>query len=790
LSKATIKIMNIPQLIFFHFLTYIPIQTKKSMWDKFLYSFPVQLLFLHLKKNLLLLACWFLLFLVVIQSFGTVLGIPFLFLDPEYLNQVSWRSFFIVGVCLAIFTMAFQMTTYILDGSRFKFLAVSNRPFLQFCLNNSIIPVFFHILYLVAVYQFQQTNELDSQQAVWQLILGFLLGNLVTYIILLVYFGLTNKDFFILFADSVEKRLRKTKLPRANMLRRIKETQQTTNKVLYFFDISFKFIPVRQDLAKFEIQKLLKVFDQNHLNLVIIQFLLISCIFLLSIFRENPYLQLPAAASALLLMAILTMMVGAISFWLRSWSVPVVLVAFVVFNFFSDMPMFNRPHEAFGVDYTGQPLVYSMEQIRAHLHADSVHADKEQMVSILENWRAKFPGEKKPKMVFITTSGGGQRSALWTLHVLQQLQLHSNEQLFKHTQLITGASGGTIGAAYFRELYLRHQLNSEDSYLDPKFLDRIASDNLNPIIFSLLVNDLIFRTQYVEFNDRKYLKDRGFAFENQLNNNTNNVLNKPIADYQLPEQQALIPLLPITPLVTNDGRKLIISATSMSFLAISDQRLEGWNEKNQGVDFQRFFASKDASQLRFLSALRMGATFPFITPNMHLPTIPRMETMDAGLSDNFGVQDALKFMHVFRDWIAANTSGVVFITIRDSEKFTEIKEKPNPKLLQKLFTPLQNIYINWDNVQTLHNEALFTSFKEKAAFSIERIEFEYSTEAFLRDRGFVDAAGDVPTNLRDLQRASLNWRLTAREKKSIIENIQYPFNQASLRKVASVEWLE
>lgn len=760
------------------------------MWDKFVYSFPIQLFFLHLKKNLLLLVFWFVLFLIVTQKFGTVLGIPFLFLDPEYLNAVSWQSFFLVGVTLAVFTMAFHMTTYILDGARFKFLAVSNRPFLQYCLNNSIIPVVFHVIYLIAIYKFQQSNEIDSQQAVWKLILGFLVGNLLTYIVLLVYFGFTNKDFFILFADSVEKRLRKTKLPRANMLRRIKETQLSKNKVLYFFDISFTFIPVRQDLSKFEAQKLLKVFDQNHLNLVIIQTVLISSIFLLSIFRENSFVQIPAAASTILLFAILTMMVGAITFWLRSWVIPVVLGVFLVFNYYSDTPFLNRPHEAFGLDYDGPALEYNLEQIRAHLHEDSVRADRTAMLEVLENWRAKFPKDKKPKMVFVAVSGGGQRSALWTLHVLQQMQMYSNENLFKHTQLLTGASGGLIGAAFFRELYLRHQLNPDSSYLDKIYLDQIAADNLNPIIFSLLVNDLVFRTQYAEFNGRRYLKDRGFAFENQLNINTKGVLDKPLADYKVPERQAVVPLLPIMPLITNDGRKLIISATPMSFMAISDQRIEGWNEKNQGVDFQRFFAEKDALQLRFLSALRMGASFPFITPNVHLPTNPSMETMDAGLSDNFGVQDALKFMHIFRDWIALNTSGVVLITIRDSEKFTEIKEKPNPKFLQKLFTPLQNIYINWDNVQTLHNEALFTTFKERAPFKLQRIEFEYSTEQFLRDRGLVDAGGEVPTNLRDIQRASLNWRLTAQEKKSILENIQYPFNQESLKMVSELVWLE
>ena len=67
------------------------------MWDKIIYSFPIQLLILHLKKNLFLVAMWVLLAMIILQQFGTVLGIPFLFLDPEYLNQVSWQGFFWLG---------------------------------------------------------------------------------------------------------------------------------------------------------------------------------------------------------------------------------------------------------------------------------------------------------------------------------------------------------------------------------------------------------------------------------------------------------------------------------------------------------------------------------------------------------------------------------------------------------------------------------------------------------------------------------------------------------------------
>jgi len=761
-----------------------------NMWEKFLFSFPVQLLFLHLKKNFLLLSLWGLLGLIIFQKFGSVLGIPYLFLDPEYLNKISWQSFFLVGIALAVFTMAFHMTTYILDGPKFIFLAIIPRPFIQYCINNSIIPLTFYILYLFAFFNFQFDNEHESNWVVLEYFLGFSTGSILTYALLFLYFGITNKDFFLLFAGTVEKQLRKTKISRANMLKRIKETKKSKNKVLDYLDLSFKFKPVRQDLSGFEGHQLLRVFDQNHLNMVLIQTVLISVILILGIFRETPFLQLPAASSGILLLSIATMLVGAISFWLRDWGTPAVVAAVLLINSLSNTEWFNRPHAAFGLDYDSEPVAYNLDKLNKILHPDSINSDKEKTLKILENWKDKFPENAKPKMVLITASGGGQRAALWTLKVLQEVHHVSNKQLFKHTQLITGASGGIIGASFFRELFLQAQTDSSINVLDSQFLDQIASDNLNPIIFTLLVNDLLFRNQYFKYNGRSYLKDRGYAFESQFNMNTQGILEKKLGDYRLPEWNSQIPMITLTPLITNDGRKLYISPSPISYLCISLERSEGLNEKSQGVDFRRFFKDKDAESLRFITALRMGATFPFITPNIQLPSNPQMETMDSGLSDNFGMQDALKFIHVFQDWIEDNTSGVLLLTIRDSEKFSEIDQKKPPTILQKLFTPLKNIYINWDNVQTLHNEVSFTRMKESMGFPIDRIEFEYSTLQYLKERGLADESGAFNPQEQEIQRASLNWRLTAREKKSIIDNINSPYNRRSLHQLKNYQFLE
>ena len=67
-------------------------------WESFVYSFPIQLLILNFKKNQILLAIWAILFGFITQSVGRMMGIPYLFLDPEYLNVTNCKGFFILGL--------------------------------------------------------------------------------------------------------------------------------------------------------------------------------------------------------------------------------------------------------------------------------------------------------------------------------------------------------------------------------------------------------------------------------------------------------------------------------------------------------------------------------------------------------------------------------------------------------------------------------------------------------------------------------------------------------------------
>lgn len=754
------------------------------MLKAFYHSFPIRLLIHNVKNNQVLLFLWAILFAVVTQNFGKVLGIPYLFLDPEYMNEVNFWSFFVIGIVLAAFTMAFHITCYILDGPKFPFLGTLPRPFGKFCINNSLIPLLFLLTYITCIIQFQLDYEYNTPYRISVYVGGLLSGLILMIGLMFLYFRFTNQDIFRLFTSNVNRKLKKIKITRANLIRRLAAAKKRPASVSYFLDEHLQARKVSVTRHFYDKEAILKVFDQNHMNSIIFELIILGVILVLGIFRENPVFQIPAAASSFLLLTIVLMFAGALSFWLRGWTITAVLVALLGLNYVSSFSFFSKPYQAFGLDYQQPPVKYSLAALDSQAQENFYLNDKESTLRILNNWRAKFPLAEKPKMVFICTSGGGQRAALWTVRSLQTADSLTGGALMDQTMLMTGASGGLVGAAYFRELVLRKKLGKISSPYDSAYLDRISRDNLNPIIFSLLVNDLFIRYQKFSYNGHSYLKGRGYAFEKQFSRNTDGFLDKPLSAYREPEQQSLIPMMLVAPSITNDGRKLFISPQNVSYMSSGMKEAGTVTEKVKGVDFLRFYEGHGAEDLRFLSALRMAATFPYITPNVSLPSDPPMETMDSGIADNFGIADATQFLYVFRDWIADNTSGVVFVSIRDSEKNAPLEKNLSPTLFQKFFTPIQNIYKNWTYIQDIKNENLLQFARGWYKGEIHQVELQYIPRTMF-DGEPADNMLEEQHKLKkeEEERASLNWHLTTREKKNILDNIYLDINQQALTRL-------
>ena len=126
-----------------------------------------------------------------------------------------------------------------------------------------------------------------------------------------------------------------------------------------------------------------------------------------------------------------------------------------------------------------------MKNLRVLSDSTAIRADQDTTLVQLNRWRARFPEDQKPTMVLLCASGGGKRAALWTFSALQAADSLSNGRLMDNSVLITGASGGLIGASYFRELRYRADQGEQVNPYAARHRAQIATDNLNPLILNL-----------------------------------------------------------------------------------------------------------------------------------------------------------------------------------------------------------------------------------------------------------------------------------------------------------------
>ncbi|HTE09387.1 MAG TPA: patatin-like phospholipase family protein, partial [Chitinophagaceae bacterium] len=628
------------------------------------YSFPVQLLLLHFKKFQILLVFWFILFAAVGGSFMKSYGVDSLYLAPEYLGNVNLASAGILGLSAGVFIMSWNITTFILFCRHFKFLATTTKPFVKYCINNGLIPLLFLLFYFGHTVYFNKYRELNNNWQIFVLISGFLFGFIFIIAISFLYFFRADRSITQRMVTIINNptEFKTAFRPQVSL----NSSGSRLLKVTSYLNTPFTVRPVR-DVGHYSAAFINTVFSRHNFAAMLSVF--IAFIFLITVgfFLDHHIFQLPAAASITLFFAILVAVAGAFSYFLQSWSVPFFVLLIVVLNILYKYEVIDPTNKAYGLNYAKniERADYSREGLRSLCTPLHVEQDKKQMIQVLENWKKKQK-EEKPYLFIINVSGGGTRSATFTLSILQRLDSLCGGRLMDKTFLITGASGGMLGAAYYREL-ARERSEGKNLYLySNKYVDDISKDLLNPTFSSFIARDMAAPAQKFKIGDYYYIKDRGYAFEEKLRENTRDLLNRQLKDIAKDEHDAKTPLMMFNAVITRDGRKMIISTQPVSFLMMPHHdSTRAIVPDPDEVDFAALFAKQDPMNMRLLTALRMNATFPYVLPNVWLPSKPVIDVMDAGLRDNYGPETTLRFIDVFKDWLKENTAGVIMLQIRD-----------------------------------------------------------------------------------------------------------------------------
>lgn len=672
------------------------------------------------------------------------------------MGEVTPLSYMIVGFAIGGFIMTWHTCSYMLNSFRFKFLVSLNKPFVSFTQNNFIIPLAFNIIYIITLVKFHGIQGTPTN-TIWHFVLSMLFGQFLMVVIVVFYFTILNANVERFIHGLTEKA--KKNFEASNILlskldpeRPVLDKDQWPVETYLHNYIRIRYV---RNVDHYDMRLIKKVLRQHHLNALLIILLCVSLIFAYGLLLDSPIFRIPAGAAILLIFSILIAVSCVVSYWAGGWKVLVFVLIFMVLNAISGFDLVVYKHKLLGLDYTQEALSYSNQAVINHLSDENIKSDIRETKQILTNWSNKLKerGKTKPYMVFIQSSGGGLRAAYWGIHVLQNLERATQGELMLHSMMMSGASGGMIGNAYFRQLYYLQKQGKDILPTDTIYREDLGKDLLNAIFSGYAANDLIFPWQTFEAYGQKYRKDRAYWFDKQFRENTRGLLDGKLTMYKEAEYLSIVPMMVFSPTIMNDQRSLIISANPVSYLC-SPYTSSNTGNLNyllpDGIEFMRFFDSTGAENIELNTVMRLNATYPYVLPAAYLPTFPEMKIMDAGFRENHGFGVSTKFINVFRDWIEQNTSGVIFIQIRSDVKLKKMDDsKTKSTLFNELFMPVKSIYSNFLTQQDYNVDQLVAQLANSLSVPVHILPFIYTPAV-------------------ENKEAAMSFHLTGKERQDIV----------------------
>ncbi|MFN3274019.1 MAG: hypothetical protein ACK41U_05055 [Paracoccus sp. (in: a-proteobacteria)] len=363
-------------------------------------------------------------------------------------------------------------------------------------------------------------------------------------------------------------------------------------------------------------------------------------------------------------------------------------------------------------------------------------------VVALNGWLARRHSsgrQDKPVLVLVATSGGAYRAAFWTALLLDRLIADSRPGgrwpgLADDIRLLTGASGGMVGAAYFaamaaegtlpdgiadrisRDTKRRMGSADGDARLHP-----IARDSLSPIVHRMVTRDLGHLIWPGRPRD-----DRGRVLDRQWT-----TLERSFASVRHSEMQGIAPSVILSPMLVETGAVALFSNLDLMALrrrALPPDAADGDENKASVEVFRTFGGSQD--RVSIATAVRLNATFPYVSPAISLPTSPDRRPVDAGYYDNYGIDLLTGWLDQpeIRNWIAANCARVAVIRIRafPAEPLTR-PPSGAARAMQFLTSPIEGLMSARRSGQMFRNDQQLAQTRRQYEAAMGREAFDVFT---------------------------------------------------------------
>jgi hypothetical protein len=362
--------------------------------------------------------------------------------------------------------------------------------------------------------------------------------------------------------------------------------------------------------------------------------------------------------------------------------------------------------------------------------------------------------DSRRKLIVISASGGGYRSAFWTATVLDYLRKREIDGdltgFSGSVGFVSGASGGAVALGYYvvsaldnhQKFVVEQMLSDLSSYnlndiRNPVTLGKLWIDSLSPVARQMVKRDL-FHLFMPVFRRR----DRGIVLQEEWKT-LEGIVFKDLANA---EQGGKVPTIILSPVLIETGSPLLITNLKSAYFG-----------DNGGYGTYHFFEIFPGIEGRFKlsTAVRLAASFPIISPAVDLPTTPPVRIADAGFFDNQSSYWLGRLLQNSASSIIEAYDGVIWIEINafgdyKNEDFPDCNQRHNSEsgLLSKFAAPWKWLTAPFEallNVREagmpLRSEADFLSLAgrlrveaqamKRLAFTTERFVFTNSSDASL-----------------------------------------------------------
>jgi hypothetical protein len=276
-------------------------------------------------------------------------------------------------------------------------------------------------------------------------------------------------------------------------------------------------------------------------------------------------------------------------------------------------------------------------------------------------------------VVLVAAAGGGIQASAWAAHVLSGLKqdlADRGDEFDRSLRLISGVSGGTVGAMYFLDAYQDGRLPDVGPDLreyGPVKASRTSS--LDDVAWGLVYPDLVWSlapfARGVWFSPPAVLHganlsiDRGSILEDTWKR-TPGLRSATLADWRRDVANQARPAAIFNATIVETGERLLLSTTDLESGCTPKALL--W------VGRREFVCEYKNTDLHVTTAARLSATFPYVSPATRIMNggvfARHYHVVDGGYYDNYGVATLVEWLDTAVRRGAPRPSKVLIVQIR------------------------------------------------------------------------------------------------------------------------------